>query len=248
MNPVIQIFKDIDSLSRSAADLFLETTTQAIKERGHALIAISGGSTPLALFRLLANEPYRSQVNWHAVHIYWADERCVPQDDPGSNHGQARKAFLSQVQIPEDNVHRINSDLEPAQAAREYANTLRDFREPPLDWPRFDLVLLGMGEDGHTASLFPGSEVDVQSLTLAVTAHYQDRPANRVTLTPRVFNTARKIVFLVSGENKAETLARVLDKNNYQPELYPVQRIHPFNGTIIWMLDEAAASKLPMDL
>ncbi len=245
MIPFIQIFKDIDSLSRSAADLFLETTTQAIKERGRALIVISGGSTPLALFRLLADEPYRSQIDWNALHIFWADERCVPPDDPGSNYGQARKAFLDQVPIPVENVHRVNSALRPVEAAEEYANTLRDFRDPPLDWPRFDLVLLGMGDDGHTASLFPGSDVDVPRPTLAVTAHYQDRPANRVTLTPRVFNTARKIVFLVSGESKVETLARVLAEDNYQPELYPAQRIRPIEGTVIWMIDEAAASRLP---
>jgi 6-phosphogluconolactonase len=248
MIPHIQIFKDIESLSRSAADLFLDTTTQANKERGRALIVISGGSTPLALFRMLTDEPYRGRINWDAVHIFWADERCVPPDDPGSNYGQARKAFLDHVPIPEENVHRVNTDLGPIDAAEEYANTLRDFRDLPLDWPRFDLVFLGMGDDGHTASLFPSSEVDITSPTMAMTAHYQDRPANRVTLTPRAFNTARKIVFLVGGENKAETLARVLDEENYQPELYPVQRIRPMEGKVIWMMDEAAASRLPKNM
>jgi 6-phosphogluconolactonase len=245
MIPELRIFKDLDSLSRRAANLFLETTSQAITGRGRALIAISGGSTPLGLFRLLAGEPFRSQIKWHLLHIFWADERCVPVDDPESNYGQARKAFLDKVPIPEENVHRVNPDLKPAEAAKEYADTLREFRAPPLDWPRFDLIQLGVGEDGHTASLFPGPEEDVSTPILAVTAHYQGRPANRVTLTPKVFNSAKQILFLATGENKAEILARVLDEEIYQPELYPVQRIRPQDGRVIWMIDEAAAGNLP---
>jgi len=245
MIPEIRIFKDLDSLSRTAASLFSEATSQAIRERGRALIVISGGSTPLGLFQLLASQPVRDQIDWQFVHIFWADERCVPAGDPQSNYGQAHKAFLEKVPIPDENIHRVNSNLEPAEAAKEYAGTLRDFREPPLEWPRFDLVLLGMGDDGHTASLFPGSEVDISTPTMAVTAHYQGRPANRVTLTPKVLNSAKQVIFLVSGESKAETLARVLDEKQYQPELYPVQRIRPLEGRVIWMVDQAAASKMP---
>ena len=245
MIPEIRIFKDIDAVSRGAADLFLETASEAFTERGRALVAISGGNTPLRLFRLLASEPFRNQLNWQAVHIFWADERCVPADDPESNYGQARRAFLDKFPIPEKNIHRVNSDADPAEASKEYADTLRDFLDPPFEWPRFDLIFLGMGDDGHTASLFPGSQVDVSAPTQAVTAQYQGRPANRVTLTPRVLNSARQIVFLVSGENKAEILARVLDEENYQPELYPVQRVRPLEGRIVWMIDQTAASKLP---
>lgn len=245
MIPEIRIFKDTDAVSRGAADLFLETTSEAIIERGRALVAISGGNTPLGLFRLLTGERFRNQINWPAVHIFWADERCVPADDPESNYGQARRVFLDKVPIPEKNIHRVNSDTEPAEASKEYADTLREFRDPPLEWPRFDLIFLGMGDDGHTASLFPGSQVDVSTPTQAVTAQYQGRPANRVTLTPGVLNSARQIVFLVSGENKAEILARVLDEENYQPELYPVQRVRPLEGRIVWMIDQTAASKLP---
>jgi 6-phosphogluconolactonase len=243
----VQIFKDLDSLSRAAAGLFLVRTSQAIRTRGRALIVISGGSSPSRLFRLLADQPFRDQINWQALHIFWADERCVPADHPESNYGQARKAFLEKVPIPDINIHRFNSDLEPAEVAKEYADTLRKFREPPLDWPRFDLIFLGMGADGHTASLFPGSEVDIPTPTIAVIAHYQGRPANRVTLTPKVFNAAKQVVFLVSGESKAETLARVLDEKSFQPELYPAQRIRLPNGRVTWMIDRAAASKLPKE-
>jgi 6-phosphogluconolactonase len=248
MNHEIQIFKDLASLSRAAADLFLERSSQAIRVRGRALIVISGGSTPLGLFRLLADEPIRDQINWQALHIFWADERCVPADHPESNYGQARNAFLEKVPIQDENIHRLTCDGAPVEAANAYADTLREFREPPLDWPRFDLVFLGMGDDGHTASLFPGSEVDVPTPTMAVIAHYQGRPANRITLTPKVFNAAKQVVFLVSGESKEETLARVLDEKDFQPELFPAQRIRPLEGRVIWMVDRAAASKLPKEI
>jgi 6-phosphogluconolactonase len=121
---------------------------------------------------------------------------------------------------------------------------LKEFASPPFEWPRFDLVYLGMGEDGHTASLFPGSRVNVSESTMPVTAHYQDRPANRVTLTPLVFNSARTIAFMATGEKKAQTLAKVL-RGRYNPELYPAQRIDPKDGKLIWLVDEAAASRLP---
>jgi 6-phosphogluconolactonase len=145
--------------------------------------------------------------------------------------------------ISATNIHRVKSELEPDSAATDYAHTLRQFADPPLDFPRFDLVLLGMGDDGHTASLFPGSPVDVSTPTLAVTAHYQDRPANRITLAPSVFNQAREVWFLVAGKSKAEALKHVIEgKSN--PQLYPAQRIHPTNGNLIWMIDEAAGSLL----
>jgi len=150
---------------------------------------------------------------------------------------------LSHVLIPDSNIHRIKGELGPAEASKDYSLTLRGFASPPLEWPRFDLVYLGMGEDGHTASLFPGSPVDVSEPTLPVTAHYQDRPANRVTLTPIVFNSARVVSFMASGEQKAVTLAEVLS-GGYNPAKYPAQRIDPKDGRLIWLVDAAAASKL----
>ena len=163
-------------------------------------------------------------------------------EDLESNYRQARDVLLSHVPIPADNIHHVEFDLEPAEAAEDYALVLKQFAFPPLDWPRFDLVLLGMGEDGHTASLFPGSEVNVVSPTMAVTAQYQNRPANRVTLTPLVFNSARRIIFLVSGESKAQTLVNVL-YGEYDPEQLPAQRIRPTDGELIWMVDKLAAKQ-----
>ena len=244
MNPSLRIFNDLEPLSRAAADLFVKSAKQAVEEHGRFLVALSGGNTPIRLYRLLATEPYQGQIGWRRTHIFWGDERCVPPEDTGSSCGQAKQALLDHVGIPADNIHRIRGELGPALASAEYANTLKDFAEDGHDWPRFDLVLLGMGDDGHTASLFPGSEVNPDLPAMPVTAQYQDRPANRVTLTPKVFNSARQVIFLVTGESKAVTLARVLS-DDYQSEELPAQRIHPLEGMVTWLVDETAASKLP---
>jgi 6-phosphogluconolactonase len=244
MKPVIRIFKDVEELSHAAAGLFIAQAVQSIEERNRFLVALNGGNTPTRLFQLLATD-YREKVDWSKVHIFWGDERCVPVDDPGSSYGQAQDLLLSQVPIPNANIHRIKGELGPNKASMDYSLILKDFASPPLQWPRFDLVYLGMGEDGHTASLFPGSLVAISEPTLPVTAHYQDRPANRVTLTPVVFNSARMIVFIASGEKKADTLSQVLsDTRTRNPAQYPAQRIDPKDGKLIWLVDEAAASKL----
>ena len=246
MKPELRIFRNSERLSRNAANLFVEQAGRSVRERNQFLVALNGGSTPNRLFQLLATD-YRDQIDWSKVQIFWGDERCVPPDDNGSSYRQARNLLLSQVPIPESNIHRIKGELSPSKASNEYAVTLKEYTSAPFDWPIFDLVYLGMGEDGHTASLFPGSPVTVSEPTLPVTAHYQDRPANRVTLTQLVFNRARCVVFMATGEQKAITLAEVLS-DRYNPELYPAQRIDPKDGELIWLVDEAAASKLPRKL
>ena len=246
MKSEIRIFNDIENLSRAAANLFTAQAAESINEWDRFLVALNGGNTPMRLFQLLGTD-FREQVNWSKVHIFWGDERCVPPDDPGSSYGQARDILLSRVPIPDSNVHRIKGELGPVEASKEYSLALKAISSPPLDWPRFDLVYLGMGEDGHTASLFPGSPVDVAGPVIPVTAQYQDRPANRVTLTPVVFNGARKVVFMVTGENKANILAEVLS-DRYNPGQYPAQRINPKDGGLIWLVDKGAASKLPKEL
>ncbi len=241
----IQKFKDSDELSQAATKKFIELANQAIAERGRFLVSLSGGSTPMKLFERLANET----LDWTRVHFFWGDERCVPVDDPGNTYGQTKKILFDKIGTT--NIHRVTSDpstgsgqrLEPAQAAQAYAQTLSGFADAPFDFPRFDLVLLGMGDDGHTASLFPGSPVEIETSTIAVTAHYQDRPANRVSLTPKVFNQAREIWFLVTGAGKAETLRHVINGERNLEQL-PAQRIQPVNGNLIWMIDEAAGKLL----
>ena len=234
---VIKKFSDIETLSQFAAEKFVKVANQAIAERGRFLVALSGGSTPMKLYARLAN----AELDWKLVHFFWGDERCVPADDEGNSYGQAKKVLFDKIGTT--NIHRVESDLEPAVAAQAYANTLSGFADAPFDFPRFDLVLLGMGDDGHTASLFPGSPVEVTTPTLAVTAHYQDRPANRVTLTQSVFNQAREVWFMVAGKSKAETLKNVL-QGEHKPETYPAQRIQPVDGELVWMIDEAAGSLL----
>jgi 6-phosphogluconolactonase len=246
MKPEIRIFKDLEELSRAAANLFIEQAEQSIAERDRFFIALNGGSTPTRLFELLATDEHE-KADWSKVHIFWGDERCVPPEDAGSSYGQARDILLSHVLIPDSNIHRIKGELGPAEASKDYSLTLRGFASPPLEWPRFDLVYLGMGEDGHTASLFPGSPMDSSEPAMPVTAHYQDRPANRVSLMPIVFNSARVIAFMATGEKKANTLLEVLS-DRYNPERYPAQRIDPKDGRLIWLVDEAAASKLPKRL
>jgi len=243
MKPEIRIFNDLENLSQAAANLFFEQAAKSISERDRFLVALNGGNTPMQLFQLLGTD-LRNQVDWNKIHIFWGDERCVPPDDPGSSYGQAREAVLNRVPIPELNIHRIQGELGPVEASKEYFLILKKFSSPPLEWPRFDLVYLGMGEDGHTASLFPGSPVEVEQPVIPVSAHYQDRPADRVTLSPVVFNSSGMIVFMVTGEKKAITLAEVLS-DRYNPEQYPAQRINPRDGELIWLVDAQAAGKLP---
>ncbi len=246
MKPELRIFKDLESLSREAAAIFIEQAAMSITERGRFLVALNGGGAPNRLFRLLATE-YRKKVDWNKVHVFWGDERCVPPEDAGSNYGQAKEALLDHVPILEGNIHRVKGELDPASAAQDYAQILKSFAGGDLEFPRFDLAYLGMGEDGHTASLFPGSMVHATDTVIPVTANYQDRPANRVTLTQAVFNEARMVVFMAAGEKKANTLAKVLS-GTYNPELYPAQRIKTKNGILIWLVDEAAAGELPQEL
>jgi 6-phosphogluconolactonase len=246
MKPDIRIFKSLSDLSKSAATILVEQSAKAILERGRFLVAFNGGNTPAGTFQLLATE-FRDKVDWSHVHVFWGDERCVPASDPESSYGQARHLLLQHVPIPEANIHRIEGEISPIEAAKDYSMVLQKFASQPLEWARFDLVFLGMGEDGHTASLFPGSPVEVSKPVLPITGHYQDRPAQRVTLTPLVFNSARRVVFMVSGEKKAATLADVLS-DRYNPELFPAQRIDPKDGKLIWLVDEDAASRLPVEL
>jgi 6-phosphogluconolactonase len=239
-NHNISIFKDLNELSRAAADRFSKLVDESVTKRGKFTVALSGGGTPMKLFKLLAQPPHGDQLPWAKMHFFWGDERCVPPDHPESNYYQAHAVMLGKVPVPKENIHRIKGELEPEDAARDYAIQLDRFAGDDYAFPSFDLVLLGMGIDGHTASLFPGSITEAEKCnpTLAVTSDYQGRPANRVTLTPLVFNEARNIFFLVTGDAKAETFSTVLS-DNYDPTSLPVQRISLHRGSISWLVDEA---------
>ncbi len=243
LNPDIRIYDNLNSLSLAAAAIFVEASKQAVSQRGRFLVALSGGTTPVPLYELLTKQPFREQVDWSITQVFWGDERCVPVEDLENTYRQVYDILLGRLSIPAGNIHRVKTELEPEAAAADYAVELRKYAAAPLAWPRFDLVLLGMGSDGHTASLFPGSDEPTSTPVLAVTGHYEDRPSQRVTLTPDVFNSARTVMFLVSGQGKAEVLKRVL-YGEHQPKDLPAQRIHPSEGSTIWMVDRAAASLL----
>jgi 6-phosphogluconolactonase len=219
------------------------TATQA---HGIFSVALSGGSTPQQLYHLLASEPLSEQVDWSKTHIFWGDERCVPPDHPDSNFMKAQQVLLNHIPIPEENIHRILAELPPEQAAEAYEETLLRFFSSLADETErsqagFDLVLLGMGDDGHTASLFPGTDVIHEETRWARALYVDKLAAWRITLTPAILNRSRQILFLVSGAGKSYTLQRVL-YGSYQPDRFPAQVIRAGSGNLTWLVDEAAAA------
>lgn len=242
---MVHIFKDGDALARGAADEFLRRAVTHLEARDSYSVALSGGSTPKRLFELLAAEPFRSRMPWARIRFFWGDERTVPPDHPDSNFGMADRLLLSRVPIRPENVHRIPAERSPPErAASEYEATLRRvFRLAEDDLPRFDLVFLGMGSDGHTASLFPGTAALTETRHLVVANWIEKLEAHRLTLTCPVFNRAACIVFLVSGAAKSEMLANVLADGGRAPR-YPAQLIRPTEGELHWYVDRAAGRAL----
>jgi 6-phosphogluconolactonase len=237
----IQITKGPEELARAAARFFTEEAVGAVQSGGRFRVALAGGSTPRQLYLHLAGEP----LPWNRTELFWSDERHVPPDHPQSNYRMAREALLSRVPLAEENVHRIRAELpEAAQAAEEYEETLREvFALPPPEVPRFDLVLLGIGADGHTASLFPGSNALAESRRLVVAPWVPQLDAFRITLTLPVLNHAATVLFLVSGSEKAEILAKVLDDPSEPP--LPARAVRPAAGRLVFLVDEPAARHLP---
>jgi len=225
--------KNSIDLARAAAEHFVA--------RRPRIVALSGGSTPKLLFELLAdpNEPFRDQIPWPDIHFFWSDERHVPPDDPDSNYRMANEAMLSRVPVATNNVHRVPSENPNAtEAASEYEQTLVQITQQPL--PRLDLIMLGLGTDGHTASIFPGSEVLHENNRLVAAPWVGKFQTYRITMTLPLLNNGASVVFLVSGAEKATIVKEVLQG----PEKYPAQAVKPTNGELLWMLDEDAASDI----
>jgi 6-phosphogluconolactonase len=242
----IRVFPDKDKLVQAAAELIVRLASEALAMSGRFSLALSGGSTPRPLYAILATEPFARQVDWSLVHVFWGDERCVPPDDPRSNYQMAREALLDLVPTPADHIHRIRGEDDPELAANDYERELRAFfgqgKKGAID-EAFDLVLLGMGEDGHTASLFPWSRALAERTRWAMPGRVDAASMWRITLTPVVINAAKNVTFLVSGNSKAQRLRDVIE-GSMQPELLPAQAINPAHGRLIWLLDEAAAGGL----
>lgn len=238
----VRVFADAAELMQAAAGEIVRAAGQAVAARGRFTWALAGGSTPRDLYRLLASDPFRDRLPWPAIHFFWSDERHVPPDHPESNFRMAREAMLDAVPVPPDNIHRVRAEEPDAQrAAAEHEATLRSFFDlSPDAWPRFDLILLGLGKDGHTASLFPGGAAVHERERLVVAPWVEAQRAYRITLTPPVLNHARRALFLVSGEEKAGALHAVIE-GEHQPDRYPAQVVE---GNCLWMVDRAAARLL----
>lgn len=239
------ICRDAADLNRRASEEFIRLAGQAVQSSGRFTVALSGGSTPRGLYQLLASDSCKKRIPWSSVHFFWGDERCVAPDHPESNYRMAREALLARISIPVENIHRMAGEEEPAVAATEYENELKKFfRLPDGALPRFDLILLGLGEEGHTASLFPGSAGLAESKRM-VMAHYVEKlKAHRLTLTLPVLNHGAEVVFLVSGSSKAEIVKEVLAGDG-EAAMLPAARVRPFNGHLAWMVTRDAAALLP---
>ncbi len=241
---MIRVLNDLEALSQAAAEIFVDAAEQAIAKRGRFSVALSGGSTPRRLHEILASKSFQKKIEWASVHIFWGDERCVPPDDPRSNFRMARETLLDYVPLPAENIHRMHGEKPPAKAAEAYQNELRAFFGE--ETPAIDLILLGMGDNAHTASLFPHTSILNESTRWVADVYVAEVEMFRISLTASFINQARDVVFSVSGANKASALQTVLT-GAYNPQEYPAQLIRPQSAHPIWLVDKAASQKLSHD-
>lgn len=236
---MIKICTDFKQLARAAAQHFVVRSSEAVAQRGSFTVALSGGSTPKILFELLADpkKPFRDQIPWSRIHFFWSDERHVPPDHPESNYRMANEALLSRVPITQSNVHRVPSDNpDAADAAAEYERTVVETTGQSL--PQLDLILLGLGSDGHTASIFPGSDFLHETKRLVAAPWVEKLQTYRITMALPLLNNGASVVFLVSGSEKAKIVKEIFEG----PETFPAQAIKPVRGQLLWLLDNNAAS------
>ena len=236
-----------EDLAAAAAEFFAVVVSAAVAARGVARVALAGGTTPKRMFALLADRsaPYFAQVPWERLQIFWVDERCVPPTDAESNYRMTEEALLSHVPVAAAQIHRIEGELDPEVAAARYEAAIRAaFRLEGAQTPAFDLVLLGLGEDGHTASLFPHTEALNELGRIAVANHVPQKETWRITLTWPVINRGREVAFLIEGAAKAQVVRDVF-LGAYDPEAKPAQLVRPASGRLTLLLDAAAAEKLP---
>jgi 6-phosphogluconolactonase len=235
----VRVFADVNELSLRVAEATVRTINESVQTNGNFSLVLSGGSTPRTLYRLLSSQ-FRDQIPWRKVHVFWGDERYVPLDDPHSNYRMARETLLDTVPCPPGNVHPMPAELsDPDTAARDYEETLRNYFS--RDWPRFDLVLLGIGEEGHTASLFPGSPALEETKRWVVAVKVPAEPPRRLTLTLPALSHAANVYFLVTGSNKAQALHNILNRPP-DPKNYPASGVRLARGTVIWWVDREAAA------
>lgn len=238
---MIRVYADYEKLSLAAADLIATEAVAAVRDHGRFSIALAGGNTPRRTYEILSAPPLCDRVPWESAHVFWGDERCVPTRDPRSNSLMARRALLDHVPVPASQIHPITCASAPKEAARQYEMLLRSFFAGHENG--FDLVFLGLGEDGHTASLFHGSQALEDQDRCVASVYVPSQELHRVTITPPLINLARIVVFLVSGAAKAAILRDILEGSDSTPSL-PARLIRPVNGKLIWLADREAASLL----
>jgi 6-phosphogluconolactonase len=243
----VRVFETKGELAHAAAARVLRIANRSVEHRESFKVALSGGHTPLPVYEALSRQPYSWEMPWRKTQFFWGDERLVPPDDPGSNYKQAWDHMLEPLGIDAAQIHRIKGELPSEEAVEEYRRELLVHADSGLAWPRFDLVLLGLGANGHTASLFPGAihKEEHTSPVMAALADDPDRPARRVTLTPMAINSALNILFLVSGEEKSRAVGAVL-QGERDPLQWPAQRIEPTRGELLWYIDSAASKDLAL--
>jgi 6-phosphogluconolactonase len=234
-----KVFPDLDSLSRAAIDETLAIIRDAVAQRGRFAIALAGGHTPAKMYELWAASPYRNETPWDHVHLFWGDERYVPHDDPLSNFRMTRETLISRVPIPPANVHPMPTlPGPPEKSAEAYEQELRKFFGAAP--PEFDLQLLGLGQEGHVASLFPGAPALEEKQRWVMAVEAPAKPPQRLTLTPVVLNRGRNTFFLVAGKDKTEIISALRNEPDSKPSQYPAARLQPA-GRVLWLLDQAAA-------
>jgi 6-phosphogluconolactonase len=238
----VLVVPDADAMAVAAAQSLISASETAAAQTRRALVALSGGSTPKRMGQLLAEEPSRDRVRWEHLELFWGDERWVPLDSPESNAGEAKRGFLDHVPIPPDQVHAWDTTGDPESSAAAYVDTTRSVMQRN-NTGAFDLILLGMGDDGHTASLFPGTSAIHEAQRLAVGHEVPKLAATRLTFTPVLINAASKVIFLVGGSGKADMLHLVLD-GPIDPDTHPSQVVRPASGDLEWLVDAAAAARL----
>ncbi len=237
-NVQVSVFDDQEALSRGAAELFYSLSRTAVASHGRFVVALSGGTTPQRLYTLLGAPPYQTAIDWRRIHLFWADERCVPPDHPESNYKLVRDRLLKNVSLEKNNVHRVQGECDPGEAARAYEQGIKEFFGTE-SLPGFDLIILGVGADGHTASLFPGSTAVAETARIAVPVYLAPPQLNRVTLTLPVINRAVQVLFLAAGRAKAVALHNILYQENSLR--YPAGLVRPVHGAVSWFLDAEAA-------
>lgn len=240
---IVQVFETAEDVARAGAEQFVRLANDTIAKQGVFSVALAGGSTPRRMYQLIASDPFRGRIEWTLVHLFFGDERCVPHDHADSNYHMVYEALISHVDIPPSNVHAIIGEGDPIDNAGRYEVDLRSFFSG-LAWPRFDLVLLGLGEDAHTASLFPQTPALAVKRAWVVANWIEKLRGYRITLTAPAINGAANVTFVIVGTEKAPALVEVLN-GRYDPERLPAQLIKPKAGLLTWLLDSQAASQLP---